>query len=98
MAMAPQGTVLFVGTKKNKVWAVMHRDRDRVADEVRDFAPSLELDVPNGVTFSKDGFLFIAKRNRVMMHPAAEFFCESPDLVAVPIVPQGTLIPVEEES
>lgn len=98
MAMAPQGTVLFVGTKKSKVWAVMDRDRDRVADEVKDFAPSLELDVPNGVAFSKDGFLFIAERNRVMMYPAAEFFHESPDVVAVPIVPQGTLIPVEEES
>jgi len=32
------------------------------------------------------------------MYPAAEFFHESPDVVAVPIVPQGTLIPVEEES
>lgn len=98
MAMAPQGTVLFVGTKKSKVWAVMDRDRNRVADEVKDFAPSLELDVPNGVAFSKDGFLFIAERNRVMMYPAAEFFHESPDVVAVPIVPQGELIPVEEES
>lgn len=96
--MAPQGTVLFVGTKKNKVWAVMHRNRDRVADELRDFAPSPERDVPNGVAFSKDGFLFIAKRNRVMMHPAAEFFHENPDLVAVPIVPQDTLIPVKEDS
>ncbi|MBJ6372466.1 PQQ-dependent sugar dehydrogenase [Sedimentitalea arenosa] len=98
MAMAPQGTVLFVGTKKSKVWAVLDRDRDRVADEVKDFAPSLEMDVPNGVAFSKDGFLFIAERNRVMMYPAAEFFHESPDVVAVPIVPQGELIPPEEES
>lgn len=98
MAMAPQGTVLFVGTKKTKVWAVMDRDRDRVADEVKDFAPSLEFDVPNGVAFTKDGFLYIAERNRVMLYPAAEFFHESPDVVAVPIVPQGTLIPVEEES
>ncbi len=96
--MAPQGTVLFVGTKKDKVWAVMDRNRDRVADEVKDFAPSLDLDIPNGVAFSKDGFLFIAERNRVMMYPAAEYFHESPDVVAVPIVPQGTLIPVEEES
>ena len=98
MAMAPQGTVLFVGTKKKKVWAVMDRNRDRVADEVKDFAPSLEFDVPNGVAFSKDGFLFIAERNRVLMFPAAEFFQESPDVVAIPIVPQGQLIPVEEES
>lgn len=98
MAMAPQGTVLFVGTKKTKVWAVMDRNRDRVADEVKDFAPSLDMDVPNGLAFSKDGFLFIAERNRLMMYPAAEFFHESPDVVAVPIVPQGELIPVEEES
>ncbi len=98
MAMAPQGTVLFVGTKKSKVWAVMDRNRDRVADEVKDFAPSLEFDVPNGVAFTKDGFLYIAERNRVMLYPAAEFFHESPDVVAVPIIPQGQLIPVEEES
>ncbi len=98
MAMAPQGTVLFVGTKKDKLWSVMDRDRDRVADEVKDFAPSLEFDVPNGVTFSKDGFMFVAERNRVLMFPAAEFFQESPDVVAVPIVPQGELIPPEEES
>ena len=98
MAMAPQGTVLIVGTKKSKVWAVMDRDRDDVADEVKDFAPSLEFNVPNGVVWSDDGFLFIAERNRVMMYPAAEFFHESPDVVAVPIVPEGTLIPVDEES
>ena len=98
MAMAPQGTVLFVGTKKSKVWSVMDRNRDRVADEVKEFAPSVEFDIPNGVTFSKDGFLFIAERNRVLMFPAAEFFHESPDVVAVPIVPQGELVPPEEES
>jgi len=98
MAMAPQGTVLFVGTKKNKVWTVMDRNRDLVADEVKDFAPSLEFDVPNGVAFSKDGFLYIAERNRVLMFPAAEFFQESPDVVAIPVLAQGELIPVEEES
>ena len=98
MAMAPQGTVLSVGTKKSKVWAVMDRNRDRVADEVKDFAPSLEFDIPNGVTFTKDGFLYIAERNRVLMFPAAEFFHESPDVVAIPVVPEGQLIPVEEES
>ena len=98
MAMAPQGTVLFVGTKKTKVWSVMDRNRDKVADEVKDFAPSLEFDVPNGVAFTKDGFLYIAERNRVLLFPAAEFFHESPDVVAVPVVPQGELIPVEEES
>lgn len=98
MAMAPQGTVLFVGTKKKKVWAVLDRNRDRVADEVKDFAPSLEMDIPNGLAFTPDGMLYIAERNRVLMYPAAEFFHESPDVVAIPVVPQGELIPVEEES
>ena len=98
MAMAPQGTALFVGTKKEKVWVVMDRDGDNIGDEVKDFAPSLTFDIPNGVAFSDDGFLFIAERNRVMMYPADEFFHESPDVVAIPIVPQGGLIPVEEES
>lgn len=98
MAMAPQGTVLFVGTKKKKVWAVLDRNRDRVADEVKDFAPSLEMDIPNGLAFTPDGMLYIAERNRVLLYPAAEFFHESPDVVAVPVVPQGELIPVEEES
>src|SRR5271154_2594574 len=32
------------------------------------------------------------------MYPAAEFFYESPDIVAVPIVLQGELIPKEDES
>jgi len=98
MAMAPQGTALFVGTRKDKVWVVSDRDRDGVADEVKDFAPSLSFDVPNGVQFSKDGFLYIAERNHVRMFPAAEFFFEGPDVVAVDIIPKGELIPVEEES
>jgi len=80
------------------VWVVSDRDRDGVADEVKDFAPSLSFDVPNGVQFSKDGFLFVAERNHVRMFPAAEFFFEGPDVVAVDIVPKGELIPVEEES
>lgn len=98
MAMAPQGTVLFVGTRKDKVWVVSDRDRDGVADEVKDFAPSLEFDVPNGVQFSKDGFLYIAETNHVRVFPAAEFFYEGPDVVAVDVVAKGDLIPEGEES
>lgn len=98
MAMAPQGTVLFVGTRKDKVWVISDRDRDGVADEVKDFAPSLEFDVPNGVQFSKDGFLYIAETNQVRVFPAAEFFYEGPDVVAVDVVAKGDLIPEGEES
>jgi glucose/arabinose dehydrogenase len=98
MAVAPQGTVTFVGTRKDKVWSVVDRDRDRSADQVMDFAPSLTFDIPNGPCFSPDGFLYIAERNRVLVFPAAEFFFEGPDVAVGEVVPQGELIPVEEES
>ena len=98
MAVAPQGTVVFVGTRKDKVWSVVDRDRDRVADQVMDFAPSVTFDIPNGPCFSPDGFLYIAERNRVLQFPAAEFFFEGPDPAIATIVEQGELIPAEEES
>ena len=53
MAVGPQGIVTFVGTRKDKVWAVTDRNKDRVADEVKDFAPSLTFSIPNGPCFSK---------------------------------------------
>ncbi|HLS68680.1 MAG TPA: PQQ-dependent sugar dehydrogenase [Kiloniellales bacterium] len=98
MAVAPQGTVVFVGTRKDKVWSVVDRDRDRVADQVMDFAPSVTFDIPNGPCFSPDGFLYIAERNRVLEFPAAEFFFEGPDPAVGVVVAQGELIPAEEES
>ncbi len=98
MAVAPQGTVTFVGTRKDKVWSVVDRDRDRVADQVMDFAPSLTFDIPNGPCFSPDGFLYIAERNRILQFPAAEFFFEGPDVAVGEVVKQGELIPAEEES
>lgn len=98
MAIGPQGVVMFVGTRKNKVYAVTDRNRDRVADEVKVFAPSIDFNIPNGVCFSKDGFLYIAEQNRVLLFPAAEFFYEGPDVAAFNVVKQGELIPPEEES
>ncbi|MDA8110014.1 MAG: PQQ-dependent sugar dehydrogenase [Betaproteobacteria bacterium] len=92
-----KGTV-FVGTRKTTFWAVTDRDMDNVADTVDEFSPSVKFDVPAGSCYSPDGFLFVAERNRVMMFPAAEYFMESPDTVAIPIVKQGQLIPPEEES
>jgi glucose/arabinose dehydrogenase len=98
IAIGPQGVVTFVGTRKSKVWAVTDPDKDRVADEVKEFAPSIAFTVPNGVCFSKDGFLFIAEQNRVLTFPAAEFFYEGPDVAAFVVVKQGDLIPKDEES
>lgn len=92
MAVGPQGIVTFVGTRKAQVYAVTDRSKSGVAEEVKPFASTIDLIIPNGPCFSKDGFLFVVEQNRVLMYPAAEFFYESPDVVAVPIVPQGELI------
>src|SRR3546814_2633315 len=53
---------------------------------------------PYTTLFRSDGFLYIAEQNRVLVYPAAEFFYESPDVAAFEVVPQGKLVPVEEES
>ncbi len=98
ITVGPQGVVTFVGTRKDKVWAVTDRNKDRVADEVKDFAPSIQFTVPNGVCFSPDGILHIVEQNRVLASPAAEFFYEGPDVPVGILVPQGELIPPEEES
>lgn len=98
MAVGPQGIVTFVGTRKTKLWAVTDRDKDRVADEVKDFAPSIEFAIPNGPCFSPEGILYLAEQNRVLSFPAAEFFYESPDVAAFNVVKKGDLIPVDEES
>ena len=98
MAVAPSTNMLFVGTRKTTVWAVTDRDGDGVADEVKAFAPSLNFKVPNGVCWTKDGFLIVAEHNRILNFPAAEFFYEGPDVAVIEVVPQGKLIPPEEES
>jgi glucose/arabinose dehydrogenase len=98
MAVAPSTNMLFVGTRKTTVWAVTDRNSDGVADEVKSFAPSLKFTNPNGVCWTKDGFLIVAEHNRVLNFPAAEFFYEGPDVAVIEVVPQGGLVPVEEES
>ena len=98
MAVGKQGIVTIVGTRKDKVYAVTDRDKDRVADEVKDFAPSITFTIPNGVCFSPDGFLYIAEQNRLLEFPAAEFFYEGTDVAVSEVVAQGDLIPPGEES
>jgi glucose/arabinose dehydrogenase len=98
MAVAPSTNMLFVGTRKNTVWAVTDRNSDGVADEVKSFAPGVGFKVPNGVCWTPDGFLIVVEHNRVLNFPAAEFFYEGPDVAVIEVVPQGKLIPPEEES
>ncbi len=98
MAVAPSTNMLFVGTRKTTLWAVTDRNSDGVADEVKSFAPGLNFKVPNGVCWTKDGFLIVAEHNRVLNFPAAEFFYEGPDVAVIEVAAQGKLIPPEEES
>ncbi|HUL67475.1 MAG TPA: PQQ-dependent sugar dehydrogenase [Burkholderiaceae bacterium] len=98
MAVAPSTNMMFVGTRKTTVWAVTDRNGGGVATEVKPFAPSLKFSVPNGVCWTKDGFLIVAEHNRVLNFPAAEFFYEGPDVAVIEVVGQGKLIPEEEES
>ena len=98
IAVGPQGVVTFVGTRKSKIYAVTDRARGGVGDEVKEFAPTLPKKIPNGPCFSKDGFLYVVEQNRVVEYPAPEFFYESADVIGNAIVPEGQLIPKEEES
>ena len=98
MAIAPSTNMLFVGTRKTRVWAVTNRNNGPTATEVKAFAPSLDFKNPNGVCFTPDGFLIVAEHNRVLTFPAAEFFYEGPDVAVGEIVPRGGLIPTEFES
>ncbi len=99
IAVGPQGVVTIVSTRKAKVYAVTDRSKSGVADEVKQFAPTLgDMTIPDGVCFSKDGFLYVTQQNMVIEFPAAEFFYESPDVVPNPIVAKGKLIPQDVES
>ncbi|MWL89951.1 sorbosone dehydrogenase [Cupriavidus sp. SW-Y-13] len=99
MAIEPSTGVVFVGTRKNRVWQVTDRTKRRVADDVVQFASSVTFKVPNGVCFSPDGILYVAEQNRVLAFPAAQFFGEGgPDVAAGVVVPQGKLVPAEFES
>jgi glucose/arabinose dehydrogenase len=98
LAVGPQGIVTFVGTRKSQVYAVTDRAKMGVAEEVKQFAPTVAMQIPNGPCFSKDGVLYIAERNRVLAFPAAEFFYENGDVAVAEVVKQGELIPKSEES
>lgn len=72
IAVGPQGVATFVGTRKSKIWVVTDRSRGGVADEVKEFAPTLPKKIPDGLCFSKDGFLYSIEQNRVLEYAAAE--------------------------
>src|SRR5258705_3303425 len=99
IAVGPQGVTTIVSTRKNKIYAVTDRAKSGAAEEVKQFVPTPgDLTIPDGVCFSKDGFLYVTEQNALLEFPAAEFFYESPDVVVSPVVKGGDLIPKSEES
>ena len=60
-----------------RVWSVV--DRNRVADEMTDFAPSPTSAIQKGPCVSPGGSLSIAARNRVLSFSAAGLRFEKPD-------------------
>jgi glucose/arabinose dehydrogenase len=98
MAVSPQGVAVFVGTRRSDVWVVTDRNKDRVADEVKSFAPGIDFKSPTGVCFSTDGFLYVVEHNRVRIFPAAEYTYESAGGPVADVVPEGKLLPPDQES
>jgi len=70
MAVGPQGKLIFVGTTETKVYAVTVDAASGVAGGVSEFVPAIEMNVPNGACFAKDGVLYVAEVNRVLSFPA----------------------------
>jgi glucose/arabinose dehydrogenase len=96
MAVGPQGKVIFVGTFETKVYAVTVDSASGVAGGVSEFAPAIEMNVPNGVCFGKDGILYVAELNRVLSFPSAEADYQDPSIAGKAIIEQDKLIPVED--
>ncbi len=62
---------VFVGTRRDSVYAVLDRDRDGIVETVAPFARG--LNVPNGVAVSEDGWLYVAENTRIVGFSQPEF-------------------------
>ncbi len=68
LAVAPELGAVFVGTRDDRVFAVVDRDRDGAADEAFQVASGLK--VPNGVAW-RDGHLYVVEQHRLLRMPVA---------------------------
>ncbi len=98
LAVGPHGSLTFVGTRKDSIYALADRTHRGVADSVTLFAPNVSKKLPNGVCFSDDGVLYSVEQNRVLAYSAAESSAERSDVEANVVVPQGALVPARFES
>ncbi len=74
LARGAQGTI-FVGTRGDKVYAVIDSNQDNTADEVKVIAKNLKQ--PNGVAF-RDGDLYVAEINRILRFDEIESSLDEP--------------------
>ncbi|QEC56901.1 PQQ-dependent sugar dehydrogenase [Flavisolibacter ginsenosidimutans] len=74
LTLSPAGT-LFVGTQGSKVYAVVDKDKNGVADSVYTVASGLTT--PNGVAF-KDGALYVAEISRILRFDNIEASLQNP--------------------
>ena len=80
MTISPKGT-LFVGTRsKDKVYAVLDKDGNNRADQVLVIADGLNM--PNVVAF-RDGDLYVAEVNRIVLFKNIEKRLDNPGKLAV---------------
>lgn len=80
LALSPNGT-LFVGTRTaGRVYAVVDRDGDHVADRM--FILAEGLNMPNGVAFH-GGALYVAEVNRVLRFDAIEDHLKQPPIPVI---------------
>ena len=76
MAVGDAMGTVFVGTRGDKVYAVVDRDRDGSADETLVFNDG--LNAPTGVAFA-NGYLYVSERHRLTRYAAAELDIERRD-------------------
>ena len=71
LAVAERGARIYVGTRGDRVFAVLDRGRDGSAEEVVEVARGLK--VPNGVALAPDGSLFVVEQHQISrFDPAGE--------------------------
>ena len=69
LALHPSGDVVLVSTNDARIYALRDAKGAGVADDIRTFAPGLDMTMPHGICFGKDGALFVAEQNRVLLFP-----------------------------
>ena len=63
LVVAEDGARVYVGTRNDRVFAVLDPERDGVANDVVEVADGLT--VPNGLALAPDGALFVVEQHRI---------------------------------